>query len=132
MPHQTIEYSENLEAIVDIEALVQTLHDTAASVDALPLAGLRTRAVARHYYQIADGHPDNLFVNVALRIAPGRPADVRNAAGQKLFAALCDFLEPVYKSSPLALSYEIQELDAEMRWKKNNIRDYLAKRKEDK
>ena len=77
---------------------------------------------------VADGHPDNGFINVFLRIAPGRPFEVRQAAGQELFQALCDYLEPIYSSSPLAISYEIQELDADLRWKKNNLRDYMSKR----
>jgi 5-carboxymethyl-2-hydroxymuconate isomerase len=83
MPHQIIEYSANLESEVDIEALVRVLHETAAGIDALPIGGLRTRAVARQHYQIADGHPDNTFINVVLRLAPGRPFDVRKAAGEK-------------------------------------------------
>jgi 5-carboxymethyl-2-hydroxymuconate isomerase len=104
----------------------------AAGIDALPIGGLRTRAVARQHYQIADGHPDNTFINVVLRLAPGRPFDVRKAAGEKLFEALCDYLEPSYSSSPLAISYEIQELDADLRWKKNNLRDYIAQREKEK
>ncbi len=128
MPHQTIEYSANLEPALDIAALVRVLHETAAGIDALPIGGLRTRAVAREHYRIADGHPDNGFINVFLRIAPGRPFEVRQAAGEELFRALCDYLEPIYSSSPLAISYEIQELDADLRWKKNNLRDYMSKR----
>ncbi len=132
MPHQTIEYSANLEPELDIEALVRVLHETAASIDALPIGGLRTRAVARQHYRIADGHPDNAFINVFLRIAPGRSFDVRKAAGEKLFQALCEYLEPIYSSSPLAISYEIQELDADLRWKKSNLREYLAAREKEK
>ena len=132
MPHQIIEYSANLESEVDIEALVRVLHETAAGIDALPIGGLRTRAVARQHYRIADGHPDNTFINVVLRLAPGRPFDVRKAAGEELYQALCDYLEPVFSSSPLAISYEIQELDADLRWKKNNLRDYIAKREKEK
>ncbi len=132
MPHQIIEYSANLESSVDIDALVTVLHETAAGIDALPIGGLRTRAVARQHYRIADGHPDNAFINVMLRLAPGRPFDVRKAAGEKLYEALCDYLEPVFTSSPLAISYEIQEIDADLRWKKNNLRDYLAKREKEK
>jgi len=128
MPHQTIEYSANLEPQLDIDELVKALHETAAGIDALPIGGLRTRAVARQHYRIADGHPDNAFINVFLRIAPGRPFDVRKAAGEKLFQALCDYLDPIYSSSPLAISYEIQELDADLRWKQNNLRDYMTKR----
>lgn len=132
MPHQIIEYSVNLESSVDIDALLTVLHETAASIDALPVGGLRTRAVPREHYRIADGHPDNAFINVVLRLAPGRPFVVRKEAGEQLFQALCDYLEPVYSSSPLAISYEIQELDADLRWKKNNLRDYLASREKDK
>jgi 5-carboxymethyl-2-hydroxymuconate isomerase len=87
--------------------------------------------VARQHYRIADGHLDNAFINVVLRLAPGRPFDVRKAAGETLFQALCDYLEPTYSSSPLAISYEIQELDADLRWKKNNLRDYLAAREKE-
>jgi 5-carboxymethyl-2-hydroxymuconate isomerase len=132
MPHQIIEYSANLEYAVDIDALLKALHETAAGIDALPIGGLRTRAVARQHYRIADGHPDNAFINVVLRLAPGRPFDVRQAAGEQLFQALCDYLEPLYSSTPLAISYEIQELDADLRWKKNNLRDYLARREKEK
>ena len=131
MPHQIIEYSANLGSRVDIDALVAALHETAAGIDALPLGGLRTRAVARGHYRIADGHADNAFINVMLRIAPGRSFEVRKAAGETLFAALCEFLEPTFSTSPLAISYEIQEIDADLRWKQNNLRDYMARREED-
>jgi 5-carboxymethyl-2-hydroxymuconate isomerase len=93
---------------------------------------LRTRAVARRHYRIADGHSDNQFVNIVLRIAPGRAPDVKREAGETLFRAACDFLEPVFSSSPLAISYEIQELDAEYRWKQNNLREYMTQRQEGK
>lgn len=132
MPHQIIEYSANLEAELDIDTLVRVLHETAAGIEALPIGGLRTRAVGRQHYRIADGHPDNAFINVVLRLAPGRPFEVRKAAGEKLFKVLCEHLEPIYASSPIAISYEIQEIDAELRWKKNNLRDYLAERGKEK
>jgi 5-carboxymethyl-2-hydroxymuconate isomerase len=130
MPHQTIEYSKNIEDRLDIDGFVRALHETAAGIDALPVGGLRTRAVARQHYQVADGHPDNQFVNIVLRIAPGRAPEVKKEAGEILFKAACEYLEPVFSTSPLAISYEIQELDAELRWKQNNLRDYMAQRKE--
>ncbi|MDX1482194.1 MAG: 5-carboxymethyl-2-hydroxymuconate Delta-isomerase [Woeseiaceae bacterium] len=128
MPHQIIEYSANLADSVDIDALVTTLHEAAAAIDVLPVGGLRTRAKAHEHYRIADGHPDNAFVNVILRIAPGRSFEERKEAGETLFAALSDFLQHVYDASPLAISYEIQEIDADLRWKQNNIRGYMAAR----
>jgi 5-carboxymethyl-2-hydroxymuconate isomerase len=131
MPHQIIEYSANLAERVDIDDLVRVMHDAAAGIEVLPVGGLRTRAVRREHYRVADGHVDNAFINVVLRIAPGRSPGEKKAAGQTLFRALCDYLAPVFESSPLAISYEIQEIDAELRWKQNNLRDYMQARNGD-
>lgn len=128
MPHQIIEYSENLDAEIDIDELVMAMHQSASEVEAFPIAGLRTRAVVREHFQVADGHPDNGFVHVVMRIADGRSLEVRQAAGEKLFRTLCDFLQPVSSIAPLAISFEMQKIDPEVRWKQNNLREYLAKR----
>lgn len=128
MPHQIIEYSANLEPALDIDGLIAVLHETAGGIEAFPVAGLRTRAGKRERYRVADNHPDNAFVHVVLRIAHGRPLEVQKAAGDQIFAALCDYLAPIQEQGPLAISFEIQEIDPERRWKKNNLRDYLTQR----
>ena len=132
MPHQTIEYSAHLAAELDIAELIRVMHDTAANVEALPLGGLRTRAVAREYYRIADANPDNTFINVVLRIAPGRSNEIKKDAGDILFEPLTNYLESIYSHTPVAISLEIQELDAEFRWRKSNTREHMAKRIEEK
>jgi 5-carboxymethyl-2-hydroxymuconate isomerase len=128
MPHQIIEYSANLDDCLDIDGLVGALHETAVSIDALPTAGIRTRAVRREVFRIADGHPDNSFIGVTLRILEGRPMDVQKATGQKLFDELNRYVAEIYQSRPIALSFEIQEIKLDTRLKQSNIRDYMAKR----
>lgn len=128
MPHQIIEYSDNLDSVLNIDELVAVLHEAAAAVEAFPLAGLRTRAVARSHYRIADNHADNSFVHVVMRIGRGRELDVRQAAGKQLFDTLCEFLRSIQSGTPLAISYEMQEIDTDVRWNKNNLRDYIAER----
>lgn len=131
MPHQIIEYSANLAERVDIDELVTVMHEAAAKIDVLPVGGLRTRAVARQHYRIADGHTDNAFISVLLRLAPGRSLEARKQTGETLFRTLSDFVAPTFNASPLSLAFEIQELDAELRWKQNNLRDYMAQRREE-
>jgi 5-carboxymethyl-2-hydroxymuconate isomerase len=97
-------------------------------VEAFPLAGLRTRAVGRSKYRIADSHADNSFVHVVMRIGRGRELEVRQKAGKQLFDTLCEFLQPIQSGAPLAISYEMQEIDTDVRWNKNNLRDYIAER----
>ncbi len=128
MPHQIVEYSANLESRINIGDLVDTLHRTAAGIDAFPLGGLRTRAARREHYQIADGHADNQFVHLTWKLGHGRPESVRREAGEHMFQVLCEFLEPVSETSPLAISFEIQEIHPVLTFKKNNLRDYMAQR----
>lgn len=129
MPHQIIEYSTNLESRTDIQALVDGLHEAAMGIDGLPLGGLRTRAARREHYQVADQHPDNAFVHVILKLGHGRDDATKKAFGEVLFAALCRLLEPVSSTSPLAISFEVQEIHPTLTWKKNNLREYMAKRR---
>ncbi|WP_446830831.1 5-carboxymethyl-2-hydroxymuconate Delta-isomerase [Candidatus Foliamicus sp.] len=127
MPHQIIEYSANLEKIVEIDSLVEVMHQAALASDELPIAGMRTRAVKRELYRIADSHPDNGFIGVSLRIAP-RPAQAKKAIGEHLLETLAEFAAPIMQTRPIALSLEIQEIDIDYRWNQSNIRDFLARR----
>ena len=128
MPHQIIEYSANLESRIEIQTLVDELHENAIGIDGLPIGGLRTRAERRDSYQVADRHPDNAFVHLILRLGHGRSLEKRREFGEAIFSALCELLEPVSSTSPLAISFEIQEIHPELTWKKNNLREYMASR----
>lgn len=131
MPHQIIEYSRNLAPQLDITKLIAALHSCAAQIDALPLAGLRTRAFIAEDYAIADQHPDNAYLAVTLRIGQGRSEALREEIGKALYECLCAFTADLQASTPLALSYEVQEIDPVTRWNKNNLREHLAKRHQD-
>ena len=76
MPHIWIEYSANLD--LDTRALMRVVQDAAVGDGSLyPLAGARTRALRVDDYLIVDGHPDNAFVHVLLRIGHGRSSALR-------------------------------------------------------
>lgn len=129
MPHQIVEYSSNLEAKVDIAALLKLLHETVAGIDAFPREALRTRAARRDQYCIADHDAENAFVHVVLRIASGRSEEVKKAAGERIFKVLCEYLAPVQAKTPLGISFEMQEIDPVFRWKQNSIPAFMEKKK---
>jgi 5-carboxymethyl-2-hydroxymuconate isomerase len=127
MPHLNIEYSANLGEALDIQALVDRIHETALETGIFPLGGVRTRAEARTHYRIANGNPDAGYIHMIVRIGSGRDTDTRKAAGEKIFGALCDFTDELYRSRPLALSFELHEIPPDMAWRKNNLHDLLKK-----
>jgi 5-carboxymethyl-2-hydroxymuconate isomerase len=128
VPHQIVEYSSNLEGVMDVRGLVDCLHAAALETGIFPLAGLRTRAVRRDVYRIADGHADNAFVHVLLRIRFGRSLADRERAADSISTALFDFLADLSAIRPLALSLDIQDIDPHTNRKHNNLRGYLAER----
>jgi 5-carboxymethyl-2-hydroxymuconate isomerase len=127
MPHLNIEYSANLGEALDIQALVDRIHETALETGIFPLGGVRTRAEARTHYRIANGNPDAGYIHMIVRIGSGRDIDTRKAAGEKIFGALCDFTDELFQSRPLALSFELHEIPPDMAWRKNNLHDLLKK-----
>ena len=128
MPHIVVEYSANLGGRVDPAELVGRVHEAALRTGVFPVGGIRTRAAERTCYRIADGHPDNGFVHVVLRIRHGRDLATRRRAGEEVFGELCNYLEPLFERSPLAISLEVQEIDPDVSFKKNNLHEYVGAR----
>lgn len=128
MPHLIVEYSANLAPDIDRSALMKHLADAAVATGVFPLAGVRVRFHPVADYRIADGHPDNAFLHLMLRMGHGRDLDTRKRAGQAIFEALCAFFAKAYQRRPLALSMEIVEIDRDLNFKQGNLRDYMKAR----
>ncbi len=125
MPHQILEVSPNIENLLDIERLVEALHNCAAQQEALALGGIRTRVYTASHYRIADNSPDYGFIAVYLRIAEGRSEEVRKEMGTELMECLCAFVDENLGNAPLALSYEVQEIERDMRWNRNRVPEFM-------
>ncbi|WP_414474773.1 hypothetical protein [Microvirga sp. M2] len=129
MPHIWVEYSTNLEDGVDIPGLLKTTQNALIGDGTVfPFAGARTRGVPVANYLIVDGHPDNAFVHVLLRIATGRSDEAKKAAASRVFEAVKDFLATTSASRPLGISVQMEEADETLNFKVSNYRDYLTRR----
>ena len=128
MPHFIVEYSANLEAEIDIKDLIGAVHDAAIRTGVFPLKGTRTRAQRHDIYKIADGHTDNAFVHVLARIGHGRSAAVRQQAGQAIHDSVCDYLRSYSEQHPLAISFEMREIDPDTSFKLNNLPQWIEAR----
>lgn len=123
--HVIIEYSANLASAYDIQSLVDEVHQAALDDGLVPLDGLRTRAVARDHYRIADGDPGHVFVAVTARIGPGRSEEARRRFLERLIETVDGALAAVEDRHAVALSVEVQEIDADFRINRNHVRTKL-------
>ena len=125
MPHFTIEYSANLDGRVDIGAVCEVVRKAAVETGIFPLGGIRVRAVRCEHYAIADARNDYGFLDMVLRLGEGRDLPTRKKAGEHIFRALSQHLDPVFSASKFALSFDMQINDKETSWKRNNIHEAL-------
>jgi 5-carboxymethyl-2-hydroxymuconate isomerase len=125
MPHFTIEYSANLDSRFDIGKVVEVVRKAAVETGIFPLGGIRVRAIRCEHYAIADGSPQHGFLDMVLRLGEGRDLANRKKAGDHIFRALSDHLDPVFAASQFALSFDMQINDKETSWKRNNIHGVL-------
>ena len=125
MPHFTIEYSANLDARVSINHLCERVLDTILKTGLFEVGAVRVRAIRAEAFAIADQVPENAFVDASFRIGVGRSADDKKAAGERIFAAMCEQLSEQLATPHFALSLEIREIDQDLSWKKNSIHPRL-------
>jgi len=125
MPHFTLEYSANLDARVDMGKVVEVVRKAAVETGIFPLGGIRVRAIRCEHFAIADGNPQLGFLAMVLRLGEGRDLATRQKAGEQVFKALSAHLDPVFKETKFALSFDIQINDKDMSWKRNNIHEAL-------
>lgn len=127
MPHIIIEYSANMDDVVDMADFCNVLRIVGIKTGIFPEPGIRVRAHRCDIYSLADGKLDAGFIDISVRLRGGRPLEVRKAATAELYAAAEKYLEPVFSTKPFVLSYEMRDIDPELSPKRSSIREYLIK-----
>lgn len=127
MPHFQIDYSGNLEKVIDMGGLCEHIRAAAARIDAFPMAGIRVRAVRADHYAIADGQSKHGFIDISIRVRGGRAPGVKKDATQQIFDAARTYLAEAMSEHSIALSLELRDIDPDLSPKTGTIRDHLEK-----
>lgn len=128
MAHIVVEYSAGLRDRLDLAAFLAEVHQAALATGVFPIGGIRTRAYEAEHYVIADGHRDNAFVHLSVKVGHGRDLETRKRACETIFNAACRHLAPLLEELPLGISLEMQEIDPVLTYKKNNLHEYVKRR----
>jgi 5-carboxymethyl-2-hydroxymuconate isomerase len=121
MPHFSMEYSSNLDGAVDFPAVCRLVHQKILETGLFELGAVRVRAIRCEAYAVADLMDANSFIDMSFRVGAGRSEDDRKRTGDAIFAAVTDFLAPLFATPHFALTLEIREIDPALSWKKNAI-----------
>ncbi len=126
MAYLTLQYSDNLEKHLHFEKICDSLRLVMLDQKIFPKAGVRVRAYPISSYSIADGHSENAFIDMILRIGMGRSEDQKLKTGEMLMMELETNVEKLLKTGFLALALEIIEIDSKFSWKMNPIHKRIS------
>lgn len=129
MPHVIVEYSSNVAAHHDVDALLDVIHEAVLKLDIAPIPGIRIRGIEHTNTRIADGSDQHhAYIAMIARIGPGRDAETK----MHLITTVLDAAEAhlARAGGPLliAWSFEVQEIDAEFRVNRNKIAQHMKNR----
>ena len=125
MPHISIEYSGNLDGVVDMSAFCEALRAAGVETGIFPMPGIRVRAFRAQHYAIADGDPKHGFIDISVRLRGGRPQEKKEAATAHLFETATSFLDEAFAANSIALSLEMRDIDASLSPKAGTIREHV-------
>jgi len=126
LAYLTLQYSDNLEKHLHFEKICDSLRLVMLDQKIFPKAGVRVRAYPISSYSIADGHSENAFIDMILRIGMGRSEDQKLKTGEMLMMELETNVEKLLKTGFLALALEIIEIDSKFSWKMNPIHKRIS------
>ena len=126
MPHVIAEYSANLEDALDVRALVEGLHQTVIESGLADVAAIRTRAERRDHVRVGEDNPANGFVHITARLRAGRTEQQQTALAEALLAAADKCLERAFKTHPIAVTVEIENIH-NITARKNTVRSSAEK-----
>ena len=126
MPHVIAEYSANLEDALDVRALVEGLHQTVIESGLADVAAIRTRAERRDHVRVGEDNPANAFVHITARLRAGRTEQQQTALAEALLAAADKCLERAFKTHPIAVTVEIENIH-NITARKNTVRSSAEK-----
>lgn len=119
MPHLTLEYSDN----VDLEAqpLLKRLHEELAATGAIDMKGLKSRAIRRTQYRIADGYAGYAFAHLNILLKGGRDLETRQEIARRAMAVLEEAFGHYFDEGYISLSVDVKEMQPGLAITRHNI-----------
>lgn len=88
MPSISVIYTPNLTGSFDSQLLADRLTESARESKVFPNWGVRAFVIAAEASSIAEGDPNFGYVQVSVRIAPGRPVELQTKITEQFLAIL--------------------------------------------
>ena len=104
MPHCIIEYTKGITPSLDINKLVEIVHQTTFDSGLFEIDDIKTRAFQSDHFMVGYGHSES--IHVVVKLMPGRSIDTRKALSLSIAQVISDLTLPAAE-----VTVEIEEID---------------------
>ncbi len=99
MPHVVCEYSDPVSERVNMDLLLEGLHQCLIGSGEFEPANIKTRAYACHNWLIGESDDRKDFIHITLSLFEGRSVELKKALSERLLAELQKHAEHVHSLS---------------------------------
>ena len=107
MPQISIDYSRGLESELDLHELANVLHRAVVGTGRFPVGAIRTYLRGCDYSLIGDEAAGNGFINIQIRIGPGRSAELKTSLTKLFMEAVEAKLADHLAKRPFGVTFNI-------------------------
>ncbi len=115
MPHVVLQYTANLEPLVDMPAFCREIATALVAMkaedgkDLFPIGGTRVLAYPAPHYAVANAEGDYGFCYINIRIAPGRSEAMKKKTGDTVLALAQARFASAFEKSHVGVTIQIDE-----------------------
>ena len=121
MPQITIEYSRGLESELNLPDLAKVLHRAVVGTGRFPIGAIRTFLRGCDHSLVGDEAGANGFINIQIRIGPGRSAELKTSLTKVFMEAVEAQLADHLAKQPCGVQLEVSELDPAFTLSRNSM-----------
>ncbi|MCX7090425.1 MAG: 5-carboxymethyl-2-hydroxymuconate Delta-isomerase [Legionellales bacterium] len=110
MPHIILEYSKNIDHGLNVNPFFDKLHQILEAELPTQLSSCKSRCVINDIFYVGNGHPNNAYVHLTIKILPGRSDKNKEQLGEITIKLMGDFFQKYNSRLNLQLSVEIIDL----------------------
>ncbi|MFJ4156253.1 hypothetical protein ACIPZF_15835 [Pseudomonas sp. NPDC089752] len=121
MPNITIDYTANIADAVETCQLASKLHLAAHALGCFPSNGIRTFARSHDQYLVGHCRGSEAFIQIQVRIAPGRSRELMSQIMNALYKAAVDAMAEQSAKRELGIQLEVTEFSSALTRSHNTI-----------
>jgi len=110
MPRIIIDYSDNVQEEINSE-LFKAIHEYYVSTGRFSIEDIKSRAISHDNYLLGDGHPNNAFVSILMKIMEGREVAFRKELSQEVLKIAKGYFKNSIATLNLNLTCFVSEIE---------------------